>query len=55
VAQPMLEMGSAACRRLFEAIDSPGRLQTIQFPMSLTARESTAAPRVRVWPAASAS
>jgi LacI family transcriptional regulator len=53
VAQPMLEMGSAACRRLFEAIDSPRRLQTIQFPMSLTARESTAAPRVRVWPVAS--
>jgi DNA-binding LacI/PurR family transcriptional regulator len=48
VAQPMLEMGSAACRRLFEAIDSPGRLQTIEFPMSLTARESTAAPRVRI-------
>jgi LacI family transcriptional regulator len=53
VAQPMLEMGSAACRRLFEVIDSPGQLQKIQFPMSLTARESTAAPRVRVWPMAS--
>ena len=53
VAQPMLEMGSAACRRLFEAIDSPGRLQTIEFPMSLTARESTAAPRGLVWPVAS--
>ena len=33
VAQPMREMGSAACRRLFEAIESPGRLQTIEFPM----------------------
>ena len=53
VAQPMQEMGSAACRRLFEAIDSPGRLQTIEFPMSLTARESTAAPGGLVWPVAS--
>jgi DNA-binding LacI/PurR family transcriptional regulator len=48
VAQPMREMGSAACRRLFEAIDSPGRLQTIEFPMLLTVRESTAAAPVRV-------
>jgi LacI family transcriptional regulator, galactose operon repressor len=53
VAQPMLEMGRAACRRLFEAIESPSRLQTIQFPMSLTARESTAAPGGLVWPVAS--
>jgi len=53
VAQPMLEMGSAACRRLFEAIDSAGQFQTIQFPMSLTARESTSAPGMRVWPLAS--
>jgi hypothetical protein len=45
----MLEMGSAACRRLFEAIDSPGRFQTIEFRMSLTARESTAAPRAPAW------
>jgi DNA-binding LacI/PurR family transcriptional regulator len=48
VAQPMREMGSAACRRLFEAIESPGRLQTIEFPLRLTVRESTAPPRARV-------
>jgi LacI family transcriptional regulator len=47
VAQPMREMGSAACRRLFEAIESPGRLQTIEFPMLLTVRESTAAAPFR--------
>jgi len=44
----MREMGSAACRRLFQAIDSPGRLQTIEFPMHLTVRESTAAPPLSV-------
>jgi LacI family transcriptional regulator len=47
VAQPMREMGSAACRWLFEAIDSPGRLQMIEFPMLLTIRESTAAAPFR--------
>src|SRR5947207_1461736 len=46
--RPMRELGSAACRRLFEAIDSPGRLQTIEFPMLLTVRESTAAAPDRV-------
>jgi DNA-binding LacI/PurR family transcriptional regulator len=45
VAQPMRQMGSAACRRLFEVIESPGQLQTIEFPMHLIVRESTAAPR----------
>lgn len=48
VAQPMREMGRAACRRLFEAIDSPGQLQTIEFPMLLTVRESTAAAAGRI-------
>jgi DNA-binding LacI/PurR family transcriptional regulator len=40
-------MGSAACSWLFESIDSPGRLQTIEFPMLLTIRESTAAAPFR--------
>ena len=45
MAQPMREMGSAACRRLFEVIESPGQLQTMEFPMRLIVRESTAAPK----------
>jgi LacI family transcriptional regulator len=45
VAQPMREMGAAACRRLFEAIDAPGQVQTIEFPMRLIVRESTGAAR----------
>jgi LacI family transcriptional regulator len=45
VAQPMREMGAASCRRLFEAIDAPGQVQTIEFPMRLIVRESTAAAR----------
>ncbi len=45
VAQPMREMGRAACRRLFEVIESPGQLQTIEFPMRLIVRESSGAPR----------
>jgi DNA-binding LacI/PurR family transcriptional regulator len=45
VAQPMREMGAAACRRLFEVIDAPGQVQTIEFPMRLVVRESTGAVR----------
>jgi len=45
VAQPMREMGAAACRRLFEVIETPGQVQTIEFPMRLVVRESTAAVR----------
>jgi len=43
VTQPMREMGRIACCRLFEAIDSPGRLETTEFPMALLERESTGA------------
>ena len=46
VAQPMREMGAAACRRLFEVIDTPGQVQTIEFPMRLIVRESTAPARI---------
>jgi LacI family transcriptional regulator len=41
MAQPVREMGRVACRRLFEAIDEPGRLERIQFRMELVVREST--------------
>jgi DNA-binding LacI/PurR family transcriptional regulator len=41
VAQPMREMGRVAIRRLFDAIDDPGRIERIQFRMHLLAREST--------------
>jgi LacI family transcriptional regulator len=41
VAQPMREMGRVACRRLFDAIADPGRIEKIQFRMHLVAREST--------------
>jgi LacI family transcriptional regulator len=47
VAQPMREMGRAACRRLFEAIAAPGLLETIEYPVSLVVRESTGRPRPR--------
>ncbi len=40
-AQPMREMGRVACRRLFEVIADPGRIETIEFSMDLTVREST--------------
>ena len=43
--QPMREMGAAACRRLFEVIETPGQVQTIEFPMRLMVRETTAAVR----------
>ena len=45
VAQPMRVMGAAACRRLFEVIETPGQVQTIEFPMRLLVRESTARAR----------
>jgi LacI family transcriptional regulator len=49
IVQPMREMGRAACQRLFDAIDDPGRRGTIEFPMTVLVRESTgpapAAPR----------
>jgi LacI family transcriptional regulator len=41
VVQPMRDMGRIACRRLFEALDEPGRIETTEFPMALVAREST--------------
>ncbi len=40
-AQPMRQMGSAACRRLFEVVDTPGQVQTIEFRMKLLIRDST--------------
>lgn len=45
ISQPMREMGRVACRRLFEAIDDPGRLEKIEFHMELIVRESTAVAR----------
>jgi LacI family transcriptional regulator len=45
VAQPMREMGRAACRRLFEAISSPGVLDTTEYPVTLVVRGSTGRPR----------
>jgi LacI family transcriptional regulator len=41
VAQPMGDMGRAACQRLFEAIEDPARRERIEFPMTLLQREST--------------
>jgi DNA-binding LacI/PurR family transcriptional regulator len=47
-SQPMSEMGRVACRRVFEALESPGRIETTEFPMTLVERESTgAAPGTR--------
>jgi len=45
VLQPMREMGRVACRRLFEVMEEPGRLEKIEFLMELVVRESTAPPR----------
>jgi len=45
MAQPMREMGRDACRRLFAAITSTEEHTTLQYSMTLVARESTAAPR----------
>jgi LacI family transcriptional regulator, galactose operon repressor len=41
VSQPMREMGRVACRRLFEAIEDPGRIEKTEFAMELVVREST--------------
>ncbi len=41
VAQPIREMGRVACRRLFEVIADPERIEKIQFRMQLVPREST--------------
>ena len=55
VAQPMREMGQSACRILCEAIEAerqPNRTQRarelIEFPMTLTVRESTGPPRLNI-------
>lgn len=44
VAQPMREMGREACRRLFAAIQSAAEPTTVEYPMSLIARESSGPP-----------
>jgi LacI family transcriptional regulator len=44
VAQPTREMGRAACRTLFEAINGPRGLVMIEFPIELVVRESTGLP-----------
>lgn len=44
VAQPMHEMGRAACQRLLELLGTPRRLEKIEFPMVLIVRESTTQP-----------
>jgi LacI family transcriptional regulator len=41
VAQPMREMGRAACRQLFENINSTADGETVEYPMELVVREST--------------
>lgn len=41
VAQPMREMGRVACRRLFDAIEAPARVEKVEFAMELVVREST--------------
>lgn len=41
VAQPIRDMGRVACRRLFEAIATPGTVEQIQFRMTLVPRESS--------------
>jgi LacI family transcriptional regulator len=46
MAQPMREMGSDACRRLFTAITAAEEGTTVQhYSMTLVVRESTGAPR----------
>jgi LacI family transcriptional regulator len=48
VAQPTRDMGRIACRRLFETIQSPGRIEKIPFRMTLVPRESSGpAPAAR--------
>lgn len=41
VTQPTRDMGRVACRRLFEAMAYPARVEKIQFRMTLVVREST--------------
>jgi LacI family transcriptional regulator len=51
VSQPMREMGRVACCRLFEAIETPGRIESTEFAMALIERESTGpAPGAKVPP-----
>jgi len=45
VAQPMREMGREACRRLFAAISLASHRTTVEYPMTLIVRESSAPPR----------
>jgi DNA-binding LacI/PurR family transcriptional regulator len=45
MAQPMREMGRAACRRLFDMIEARADLEAIEYPMELIVRESTGAVR----------
>lgn len=45
VVQPMREMGREACRRLFEAMSASAQRTTVEYPMSLIARESSGPPR----------
>ena len=44
-AQPTRQMGRAACRRLFEAMDTPHHVQITEFAMTLLVRESTGPAR----------
>jgi LacI family transcriptional regulator len=44
MAQPIREMGRAACRTLFGSIDAPGQIGRTVFPMELLVRESTSVP-----------
>jgi LacI family transcriptional regulator len=41
VAQPMREMGRAACRQLFETMTSENKPGVMEYPMELVVREST--------------
>jgi LacI family transcriptional regulator len=41
VAQPMREMGRAACRRLFQTISSESEPEILEYPTELVIREST--------------
>ena len=45
VAQPMREMGRAACRKLYQSIKGSETPEVIEFPMELVVRESTGPPR----------
>ena len=47
MVQPMREMGRDACRHLFAAIGRGGEREMAEYAMTLTVRESTAAPSAR--------